>query len=286
MFPRSGRLPAVVWSGLLAFGLTVVAGGIWTVLLVANLTTSPALPWAPGVMALLLWGMWQYLGGHGGPPGTAAARRRYLRATPVSRPVFAWAVLAGGLAIVALAGYWIVLVQLVPIPGHVLPDYSRYPLLTVVLVLGMSALVSALAEEAGFRGYFQGVLERTGRGPAAIVLAALLIAPAHALTQGFGWPTMLWYFAVDVMFGVLAYLTQSILPGSVVHILGLLTFFTLVWPADPQRGRVWETGADSWFWLYAAQALLGTVLALLAFRRLAWVTQRERGGGGPGALPP
>jgi len=58
-----GRIPAVVWSGILAFVLTVLAGGVWTVLLISNVATSPAIPWAVVVMALLLWLMWQYLGG-------------------------------------------------------------------------------------------------------------------------------------------------------------------------------------------------------------------------------
>src|SRR5258708_37003753 len=40
------RVPAVVWSGAMAFVLAVGAGGIWTVLLVSNLATSPAIPWA------------------------------------------------------------------------------------------------------------------------------------------------------------------------------------------------------------------------------------------------
>src|SRR6266571_6632029 len=105
----SSRVPAVVWSGILAFALTVVAGGVWTVLLISNVATSPAIPWAVVVMALLLWLMWQYLGGKWGPQGTSEARRRYLRAKPVSGQVFAWAVVAGMLSIVALVGYWIML---------------------------------------------------------------------------------------------------------------------------------------------------------------------------------
>src|SRR2546423_11777995 len=98
------RIPAVVWSGLLAFVLTAGAGGIWSALLVSNLRTSLAIPWAVGVMALLLWLLWQYLGGRWGPRRTANARRRSLRARPLPGPVFAWAVGAGLLAIVALAG--------------------------------------------------------------------------------------------------------------------------------------------------------------------------------------
>jgi membrane protease YdiL (CAAX protease family) len=268
-----GRTPPVVWSGLLAFLLTVLAGGVWTVLLVSNIATSPAIPWAPAVMAVLLWLMWQYLGGRWGSLDTSEARRRYLRATPLPREVFAWALSAGLLSIVALSGFWIVLFRLVKVPGNALPDFSSYPWYTVALVLLMASLVSSLAEEAGFRGYFQGTLERQLSGPIAIAIAALVIAPAHALTQGFYWPTMLWYFCVDVMFGTMAYLTKSILPGSVVHAVGLTVFFTLIWPNDTHRGLISVTGADTWFWIHVAQAIIFAALAVLAFIRLARLTR-------------
>jgi hypothetical protein len=156
----------------------------------------------------------------------------------------------------------------------------------VTLVLVMASLVSSLAEEVGFRGYFQGILEHQVSGPLAIVIAALVIAPAHGLTQGFVWPVLLWYFFVDVMLGAMAYLTKSILPGIVVHSLGLLLFFTLVWPQDTQRRLVWETGANSGFWLTVAQALAFSPLAILAFSQLARVCKRARDLGSQPLLPP
>jgi len=270
------RILSVVWTGLFALVLALGVGGLWSVLLAINLTTSPAIPWSVAVMGLLLWLMWQYLGGRWGPKSTSEARRRNLRSTPLPSPVLAWALAAGGLSIVALVGYWIVLFRLVKVQGNVLPDFSIYPPLTVALVLVMASLVGALAEEAGFRGYFQGTLERELRSPLAIVISSLVIAPGHAFTQGFLWPTMLWYFFVDMMLGGLAYLTKSIVPSVVVHAAGLLVFFTLVWPQDPQRRLVWDTGADGWFWLNAAQAVIFTVLAILAFLRLERIT-RGRG---------
>jgi len=270
------RIPAVVWSGILAFVLTVVAGGVWTVLLISNVTTSPAIPWSVVIMALLLWLMWQYLGGKWGPKSTSEARQRYLRATPVPGQVFAWAVVAGVLSIVALVGYWIVLFQLIKIPARVLPNLSGYPLLTVTLVLVMASLVSSVAEEIGFRGYFQGVLEHKVSGPIAILIAALLIAPAHGLTQGFVWPILSWYFLVDVMFGIMVYFTKSILPGMVIHSLGLLIFFTLVWPYDAQRRLIWETGMNTGFWLTVVQAIIFSTLAILAFSQVARATKRVR----------
>jgi len=88
------------------------------------------------------------------------------------------------------------------------------------------------------------------------------------------WPKLLFYFLVGVVFGATAYLTNSILPAILVHMLGLLIFFTLVWPHDPTRRLVGEGGADAWFWIHAAQAIIFTVQAILAFLRLAkipWV---------------
>jgi len=260
----------------MAFVLAVGAGGIWTVLLTSNLTTSPAIPWSVAVMALLLWAMWQYLGGRWWPRSTSQARRRYLRARSLPGRVFAWAVAAGLLSIIALVGCWIVLLQLMKIPTRVPPNFSGYPLLTAIFVLVMASLVSSLAEEASFRGYFLGILEQKVSGPVAIVIAALLISPGHSMTQGFLWPIMLWYFLSDVMFGTMAYLTKSILPSAVVHSIGLLIFFTLVWPYDAQRRQVWETGANTSFWLTAALTIIFTVLALLAFIQLAQVVKRTQ----------
>jgi membrane protease YdiL (CAAX protease family) len=223
--------------------------------------------------------MWRYLDGKWWPRSTSAARRRYLRANPVSGRVFAAALLAGVLSVVALAGYWIVLFQLVRMPANALPDYSKYPLLTVALAIVMGSLVAPLSEEAAFRGYFQVILESEFRALAAVVISSVLFALAH-FTQGFFWPKLLVYFLVGVAFGLIAYCTNSILPSIVVHIIGDLTFFTLIWRHDATRRFVRDNGVDGWFWIHAAQAIIFTALAILAFTRLARVTERLRAGAG------
>ena len=63
----ANRTLKVVGFGLLAFAITILAGGIWSGLVVANLQSSPAVPWSVPVMALLLWLAWSYLGGKGWP---------------------------------------------------------------------------------------------------------------------------------------------------------------------------------------------------------------------------
>jgi len=271
----SGRLLSLARSAILAFVILALGQGVWGALLVANLRTTTAVPWAVAVMPIVLWLMWRYLGGKWWPHRTSEARRLCLRANGVSGPAWTWAILAGLLSIAALAGLWIVMFQLVRMPANILPDYAGYPLLTVVLVIAMASLVSPITEESAFRGYCQAILEREFSGPLAVLISSVLFALAH-LTQGFLWPKLLVYFLAGLVFGVIANLTASILPGMVAHIVGDLTFFALVWPYDPKRRLVWGRGADPWFWLHLAQAAAFTVLAILAFRRLAKVTQAER----------
>jgi membrane protease YdiL (CAAX protease family) len=174
--------------------------------------------------------------------------------------------------------------QLVQMPANVLPDLSKYPMLTVVLMPVMASLVSPITEECAFRGYCQVILEREFRGVVAVIISSVLFALAH-LTQGFLWPKLLVYFLVGLAFGAMAYLTGSILPGIAVHIIGDLTFFALVWPYDTQRQLVWKSGADRWLWLHTLQAIVFTALAVIAFRRLATLSHRVRAVGDTCVVP-
>jgi membrane protease YdiL (CAAX protease family) len=264
----AARTLRIIGFGLLAFAITVFAGGTWSALLVANLTSSPAIPWSVPAMALLLWLMWSYLGGKGWPRSTSDARRHYLRAHRRSARTYLWSFAAGVLSVVATAGYWIVLFRLVKMPPNSLPDVSSYPRITVALMILMGSLVAPFMEEAGFRGYFQVALEREFRGSIAVAVSSIMFAFAH-FAHGILWPKLLVYFLVGIAFGATAYLTNSTLPAILPHIIGDLTFFTLVWPNDAARRLVWDSGADIWFWIHVAQAIVFTVPAVWAFQRLA-----------------
>jgi membrane protease YdiL (CAAX protease family) len=263
-----GRILKTAWAGIMGLLIIFFGAGVWAALVAANLSTTPSLPWAVPAMALVLWLMWQYLGGKGWPRSTSQARRLCLRANMVPAPVFGWAALVGVLSVVAFAGLWIVLFQLVKMPGNALPDLSRYPLFTVVSMILMGSVAAPLTEEPAFRGYCQVILERSFRGTAAVLISSALFALAHGPTQGFLWPKLLFYFLVGVVFGATAYLTKSILPAIPGHVIGLLIFFTLVWPYDAARRLVSDGGPDPWFWLHVAQTIAFAGLAVWAFLRL------------------
>lgn len=143
-----------------------------------------------------LWLAWPYLGGKGWPQKTAAARRRYLRAKPVSALVYFWTFLTGVLAIISLAGLWIVLSSY----QDAAECSSRVFQISCAHCFGLhpdGLLVSPLMEEAGYRGYLQVALEGDFRVPVALLLSSLFFALAH-LNHGVLAPKLLVYFLVGI----------------------------------------------------------------------------------------
>ncbi len=263
------KIEILAWAAILGVAIALIPQGLWSALVVANLRTGASIPWAAGVMAIVLWLMWQYLGGRRAPRSTSEARRKSLRAGRVSARVFTWAVAAGALSIVALDGLWIVIARMVRMPGSVLPDMSNYPRLTVIAMVTMGALVSPVCEQAGIWGYCQTRLEREFPVLFAVVITPLIFAlPPHPPMHAALLPKLLLFYLTGFTFSLMAYLTSSILPGLVVHIGGILSFFVLVWPSDPARSLVTENGIDVWFVIHVAQVAVFTALATAVFMRL------------------
>jgi membrane protease YdiL (CAAX protease family) len=262
------RLLSILWAGVLAWLILMVGQPMWVALALTNLKVSPKIPWSAAVMALVLWLMWQYLGGRWWPRSTAETRRHNLRAFPVSSRVFAWSLVAGAFSIAALSGLWIVFFQISRTPANALPDLSSYPLLTVIATVLMSSLAAPFSEEAAFRGYAQSILERNFRAPTAIFISSAMFAAAH-LTYGLYWTKLSVYFLFGLAAGVGARLANSILPGIAVHVMVDLTFFVLIWPHDAARRLITQGGADTWFWIHVAQVVVCVPLAVWCFRQLA-----------------
>ncbi len=170
---------------------------------------------------------------------------------------------------VALTGAWILLAQFIRMPGNVLPPMGNLPWPIVVLAVGMGALISPICEQAGIWGYGQTMLRRDFTASSAIVFSALIFAVApHPPFHVPLLPKIAFFFLTGLTFSVLAELTNSILPGLTVHIVGLLSFFTLIWRNDPARRLVRDGGADIWFYAHAAQIVIFGLLASLALS--AW----------------
>jgi membrane protease YdiL (CAAX protease family) len=262
--------------------LVMIAGTIpRNVMFAANLRYFAGVPWAVPATAAYLWLFWRYLDGAGPPEETAAERRASLRARRLSGRVWGWALVAGGLGIVALVLALRVANRMVVLPAQTLPDLSRVPRATVVSLLLMAAPVAGIVEEAAFRGYMQGPIERRHGLAVAILVTGTMFAVAHLDFTPILWP---YYVAVAAIYGTVTYLADSILPAVVLHTAGnLYSNFDLLrhgqaeWQAASRPAElVWTTGADASFWATAAALVVVAAATAAAYHALARVARASR----------
>ncbi len=262
------RVPVIVRAipaGLLVTAAVTVP---WAILVAANLKYWPTIPWSAMVTAPLLWLYWQFLKRKG----------KNLRALPLSGDVWGMAIFAGMIGLGALLAFQSVLARLVPLgPEQELPDVSKMPSITLFALIVMGSVVAGFTEEAGFRGYMQGMIAQR-HGPAiAVLVSGTVFGLMHFSHRNVGFGHLPFYIAVSAVFGMLAYLTGSIMPGVVLHTFGdifegvqAMATSGSTWSESAGRARtVWETGPDLTFWGLCAWATVWIVAAVLTYRGLA-----------------
>jgi len=246
-----------------------------------------SVPWAIVPMALYLWLLWRYLGGEGWPSATSATRRVSLRANPVSADAWGMSLFAGMLGFAALMPFVIVLGRLVRLPAESQPVNvpAHMPFVTVFLLLVMASVVAGVVEEAGFRGYMQGPIERRHGAIVALLLNGMVFGALHFTHHPAAVLTMLpYYVAVTLIFGGLAWATNSIMPGLVLHTLGDVFSLTRLWATGQPEWQqtapaplIWESGPDAAFWGAVTALILLGAATIWAYVALAAATREERG---------
>ena len=259
--------------------LVMLAGTIpRNVIFAANLRILPGVPWVVPVTCIYLWFFWRYLNGDGPPTSTRRDRRTRLRANPVSRRVLAWAILAGGLGILALVLALRIVSRMVVLPQQQLPDLSRIPSFTVWSLLLTAAPVAAFVEEAAFRGYMQAPIERLHGVVPAILITGTMFAIAHLDFTPVLWP---YYVAVAAIYGIVTFLTDSIWPAILLHSAGntysnidLLVHGRAEWQAASGTAQlVWTTGIDAAFVRLSVAVVVTAVAMVCAYIKLATVAR-------------
>jgi membrane protease YdiL (CAAX protease family) len=164
--------------------------------------------------------------------------------------------------------------------GYAFPDLGAASPFTAASMLVMMSVVAGVVEEAAYRGYMQTAIERR-HGPAAgIGIVALVFTWAHFQTYPglFGSVTLfLVLFAISLAYGLLAYLSGSILPGLVLHATGDAVGLIAGWLMQGRLRfpRFSETGADGVFWFDTMSLALLAVLTVRAYFSLARVARAE-----------
>ena len=264
------RVPFLLRALLAGAAVTGTATMVWGALIQSNLRLFLRLPWAAVIMVVFLVFYWKFLKGWGWPQSTAAARRAGLRVEPLSSSVWRWSLLAGGLGLAASIALFILSHRLIRWPQSPRSDLSHIPFITLLPSLLMSATVAGISEEAGFRGYMQGPLERR-YGPAiGIAIASIVFGLAH-LTHGVFLPAILFDIGWGALYGFLTYRSGSIVPAIVLHSSADALEFVVRWKFPPTAPAplVWVSGPDPWLWFDCALVVLLGSASTWAFQRLA-----------------
>lgn len=281
------RLPVVVRAVLA--GTAVSTAGLlpWVFCVKANQKFLLSVPWAILPTGLWLWLFWRYLSGLGWPRATAQARRTSLRANGLSGEVWGAALFAGLLGLTATLPLAGLLGRLVRLSAEAQPIKvpPQMPFLTVFLLLVMASVVAGVVEEAAFRGYMQGPIERRHGPFVAILLTGALFGLGHFTHHPATVLAMMpYYLTVAAIYGGLAYLTNSILPSLVLHAGGDVFSLTRLWATGQPEWQlsskppqlIWETGPDAAFWGYLTAFLLLGAAAVGAYAALAAAVRSER----------
>jgi membrane protease YdiL (CAAX protease family) len=269
------RVPLLVRALLAAVAVTGTATVVWGVLIQSNLRLSPKLPWAAVVMAVFLIFYWKYLKGWGWPQSSAATRRSSLRAEPLTASVWRWSLLAGTLGLAASIELFIIAHRLVRWPQPSRLDFSNIPSATLLLIFLMNAAVAGISEEAGFRGYMQGLLEHRYGGAIGIALTSFVFGLAH-LSHGASVPAILFDIGWGAFYGLLTSLSGSILPAVILHSGADALEFIVAWkfPLAGPAPLVWAGGTDPIFWFNCVLVILLGTASVWAFRQLVYVKAR------------
>jgi membrane protease YdiL (CAAX protease family) len=254
--------------------VVLVSGNLpWALLLAPlNLRVARVVPWAVLPMAIYLWCYWKYIGGSWGSKATSGRRRANLRANLLSTEVWGASLAAGLLGFAAIGTMLVLMARLVKLPDSTplrLP--TGMPSITAFVLLAMSSVVAGVTEEAAFRGYMQGPIERRY----GLAIAILVNGTAFGLLHFPNHPADVWimlpyYIAVAAAYGGLTWAANSILPALVLHSGGDVWSLSRLWltgrpewQLSPEPGKlIWETGIDAGFLLSA--------VAFIVFVGLTW----------------
>lgn len=257
--------------------LVSLAGTLpWAWLSSANLKYFPNVPWSVPLTITYLWLFWRVISGNVLPKFWGGERRESLRTNPVPDQLWGPALIAGALGLVTVLLVQALTARLSPVhqPPAAQIDLSRISFLTLALMLPTGAAVSGIVEEAAFRGYLQGPLERSFGPLLAIAMTGLMFGFAHFTHPEVTASWLPYYITVAAVYGGVAYFTNSTYPSMLLHGGGnLLASLPLLFMhgAEQSRASAQMTvvhGGQS-LWLLCLELLMSTALTAFAFGLLA-----------------
>jgi membrane protease YdiL (CAAX protease family) len=265
-----------LWSILIGVPVALVSANVWPLLL--RRLGAPIGSLAEGIFLLVF--LWWAAGG-GPPRASRVARGTVFRTVALTPSQWAWSLLAAVAFAAAVHAAIVLLFRLMPFPAEAFRqgyDFSFIPTRPLQwLAVVMSAVSAGVCEETGFRGYMQRPIELRHGASSAIAVSSLLFVLVH-FTKGWALIGMVpIVLGAGVLLGLLAWASNSLIPGIIGHALmdvGLFGFWWTGIAGDFTARPIQETGIDGLFW--AACLTLTIALCVLGFAVRRFLLLRPR----------
>jgi membrane protease YdiL (CAAX protease family) len=267
---RWAKLPISLRAIISSLFLTLAAINVWPLLLLKFGVPLAALAQTI-FLGLFLW----WTGGGGPPRSTETARAKAFRSGKLSFKQWLWGLAAAFFFAATIHASIVLLFRLVPFPmaafrhGYDVSFIPSQPMRWLAVVV--SALSAGICEETGFRGYMQRPLEQRHGAPVAILISSLLFMALH-LTKAWATPGMLpILFGAGVLLGLLAWSSNSLIPGMIGHVVMDVGMFAYWWTGmagDFTARTITQTGVDGPFLIASVVFVTSLSIVLLAMSRL------------------
>jgi membrane protease YdiL (CAAX protease family) len=196
------------------FGIAILGGLIWSLLVAANLSLSPRFPWSIPITGGLLFLGWRVVILH-------RWNLPDIDENPLAIPHNSGRARDYGLGgLIGIAGFLAVaeLIERLELPVSALHTGATQSPLLSLTYFAMASLVAALCEEAGLRGWMQSGLSVVLGRPSALAIVAVCFAAIHAAN-----PALIELFPIYMLlslaFSTLVSLSGSIWPAVAGHAL-------------------------------------------------------------------
>ena len=264
------RLPTMLRAVVTGLLVTAVAANVWPILLL-NLGVPLAVIIEVIFLALFLW----WARGGGPPRALQGSRAKAFRRVNLTSKQWIWGLIGAFFFAASVHASIVLLFRFIPYPaaafrhGYDLSFVPSQALRWVAVVI--SAASAAICEETGIRGFMQQPIEQRHGVLVAVLISSLLFMALH-LNQA--WATLgivPIVFGAGLMLGILAWSSDSLVPGIIGHFVMDVGLFAYWWTGiagDFNARPISETGLDQPF-LVACFAVAGSLtIALFAISRL------------------
>ena len=261
------RIPIII-RAILA-GIVVTAIGSYTWVLVLALIPAP---WSIFIMGGLLVLYCVYFSGSRWSQSTSVARKERFRQSVLPSSIWATSLLAAVLFVVAVQSGFMITFRILEFPDDLFTqfDLDVLPLWLAWLYIVMAALVAGICEEVGFRGYMQVPLEKQYGPTTGITIVSVVFLLSH-LNQAWLPPILIHVFVISIILGILAYTTDSLIPGIIGHTLLDIIAFSY-WYSDILGSydyqTIYETSLDFHFISWTVIFIISLVLFFTVLQKI------------------